>query len=293
MEQKHVVTNSLIAVGIFAAVIICVGMASGFTMTNSFVTPGSLSNQNTGSLSEEKYIRVDPVGDRTVGDIFTVTGTTNLPAGTNLLVEIMPATFEPEGGVNGEFAGAAGGVDVLAGTGGINTWSMEVNSSTLNPVKMLVNVSVFTGDVKKSDFSTSGPIGTREFTLHPPAAGNAAASQPAGAVTFATIGDRKTGGQFTITGTTNLPAGTNLFWEILPDSGVTPTGVDLDAPIGIMANNQVTAGTGSSNRIALDVNMTDMKPGKYVVTVSSLAGDPMTVSPATGVLAGYTYFNLK
>ena len=33
------------------------------------------------------------------------------------------------------------------------------------------------------------------------------------------IGDKKTGDKFLITGTTSLPAGTNLFWQVIPDTG--------------------------------------------------------------------------
>jgi hypothetical protein len=299
----------------------------------------------------------------------------------------MPATFEPEGGVNGEFAGAAGGVDVMAGTGGINTWSMEVNSSTLNPVKMLVNVSVFTGNVKKGDFSTSGPIGTQEFTLLP-ASGSSAGSHSQGSGTgtyiridpvadkttgdlliitgstdlpagilvmvqtgsFGTntmvqegtggtnrfsapvdtailkpgtltitvtkmnsdyspgtltgtgrftlngpflatdtpveaqvtrddyirlnaIGDHTVGDQFLITGTSSLPAGTVLFWQIQPDTDAAATSPDLGVT-GIMANAPVTKGEGTANRVSFAVDLGSMNPGRYLVTVGVMKEDP-------------------
>ena len=56
-------------------------------------------------------------------------------------------------------------------------------------------------------------------------------------ITFDPIGDK-----FFINGTTSFPSGTNLFWEIIPDTGTPPTGVDINAQRGIMANNLVTKG---------------------------------------------------
>lgn len=109
-------------------------------------------------------------------------------------------------------------------------------------------------------------------------------------LSFDPIGNKKTGDKFTITGTTALPAGTNLFWEIMPDPGTPPTGVDLDAQIGIMANNYVKKGNGASNTVSLDVDTKDLKAGKYVVIVASVNGN---ADPSTGTMEGYTYFTLK
>ena len=109
-------------------------------------------------------------------------------------------------------------------------------------------------------------------------------------ISFAPISDKKAGDKFTITGTTTLPADTGLFWEIIPDPGTTPTGVDLNAQIGIMANNYVKKGDGASNQVSLDADTKDLKPGKYVVIVASLNGD---ADPSTGTLAGYTYVTLN
>ncbi|MCK9632642.1 MAG: hypothetical protein M0R30_13505 [Methanoregula sp.] len=114
-----------------------------------------------------------------------------------------------------------------------------------------------------------------------------------GVITIDPVGDYKTGDTFTITGITSLPVGTNLFWDITPDTGIPPKGIDMNQQRGIMANNQVAKGSGTSNRVSLDVDLKDMPSGKYVVVVVSLKGDPMTVDPSTGTLAGYTYLTVK
>ena len=75
------------------------------------------------------WIKIDPVSDKQVGDIFTVTSTTNVSAGEEILVQVYSSTFFPGGQRN--FYGATATVKVSKGTGGINTISFVVDSSTL------------------------------------------------------------------------------------------------------------------------------------------------------------------
>jgi hypothetical protein len=120
--------------------------------------------------------------------------------------------------------------------------------------------------------------------------------QSNGVITFDPTSDKKAGDTFRITGTTSLPAGTNLFWQVKPDIGTPPTGIDMNSKMGIMANNQVTKGSSAANQVSLSVDAKDTKDlaaGKYVVLAVSLKGDPMTTDPTTGILAGYTYITLK
>jgi hypothetical protein len=119
---------------------------------------------------------------------------------------------------------------------------------------------------------------------------------PGAVITFDPVGEKKIGDPLLITGTTSLPAGTNLFWQIRNDTGIPPTGIDMSSRIGIMANNQVAKDSGTSNQISLSVeakNTKDLKSGKYVIIIVSLNGDPMTTNPSTGTLAGYSYLILK
>ncbi|MFA5269108.1 MAG: hypothetical protein WC379_14165 [Methanoregula sp.] len=119
---------------------------------------------------------------------------------------------------------------------------------------------------------------------------------PGAVITFNPVGEKNVGDSVLITGTTSLPAATDLFWQVRQDTGTPPTSIDMSSRIGIMANNQVTKGDGTSNHVALTVEPKDTKDlvaGKYVALVVSLKGDPMTVDPTTGTLAGYTYLTLK
>ena len=121
-----------------------------------------------------QFIHVDPVGDKKAGDKFTITGTTNLVAGTEILVQVYATSYESGSGmttdaktgtVSGEFSGAVGIVNVNFGTGDTNIWSMELDTEPFHPTQYLVNASVFKGDVKKGDFSTGNPIGKTKFTV--------------------------------------------------------------------------------------------------------------------------------
>lgn len=56
---------------------------------------------------EKYYIDIDPVGDRFVGEQFTITGSTNLPADEELLVQVYTSSFKPtQKSQSGEFSGA-------------------------------------------------------------------------------------------------------------------------------------------------------------------------------------------
>jgi len=96
------------------------------------LVPGA-DRATTGVGQKDEYvILIDPVGNHTAGDIITITGTTNLPPGEKLLIEVFSSntTFGSKGKDN---SGAVGVVDVREGVQGKNTWSFMVNSSDLKP----------------------------------------------------------------------------------------------------------------------------------------------------------------
>jgi hypothetical protein len=85
---------------------------------------------------------IDPIGDHAVGDKFTISGSTNIAAGNNLLVEITSSSFKPsQKSQSGEFSGSSGTVTVQAGSGGMNRWSFYVDASTFRPDEYLVRIS--------------------------------------------------------------------------------------------------------------------------------------------------------
>jgi len=98
-------------------------------------------------LIEQPTINVDPIPDHYVGDKFTITGTTNLAVGDNILVEVTSSSFKPtQKTQSGEFSGSSGTVQAVKGTGGANTWSFDIDASTFKPDEYLVKASAVEQD---------------------------------------------------------------------------------------------------------------------------------------------------
>jgi hypothetical protein len=91
---------------------------------------------------------INPIGNHYVGDTFTLSGSTNLAVGNDLLIEIYSSSFSPTQKVQGSgFSGSSGTVKVMPGTGGYNMWSFDVDTSTFRADEYIVRVSGVTRDV--------------------------------------------------------------------------------------------------------------------------------------------------
>jgi len=110
-------------------------------------------------------------------------------------------------------------------------------------------------------------------------------------ITIDPIGDKKTGEKFLLAATTSLPVGTNLFWQVLPDTGTPPTGLDGSSQMSVGGNNLVIKGDGTANRISQAVDLGRLVPGKYVVIVGEMKGDFSDFK--IGDRYGYTYVTLR
>lgn len=96
---------------------------------------------------------INPIGDHYVGDKFTISGSTNLAAGDDLMIEISSSSFQPtEKAQSGEFSGISGIVKVIPGNGGYNRWSFNVDTTTFKPDEYIVKVSGITQDVTTSAY---------------------------------------------------------------------------------------------------------------------------------------------
>jgi len=212
------------------------------------------SAQSSGSNSSG-YIRVDPISPKMTGDLVLVTGSTNLAAGTNLMVS----------------AGNWGGNTLVnAGTGGINRYSMPVDTSAFHPGTLTVNVTEMIGDPAQGNYRAGSVHGTTTFVLGGSFLGTDTPVQvtptESDFIIVNTIGDRARGAQFLIAGTTSLPVGTTLLWQIMPDTGTTPTGVNKTA-MGLGGSNMVTKGSGTANRVSFAADMNQMPAGKWAILV--------------------------
>jgi len=93
-------------------------------------------------LVETPVITINPIGDHYVGDKFTITATTNLAVGDNVLFTVYSSSFQPTDKTqSGEFSGASGTVQVTQGTNGLNALSFSVDASTFKPDEYLVTAT--------------------------------------------------------------------------------------------------------------------------------------------------------
>ncbi|MDP3395757.1 MAG: MEMAR_RS02690 family S-layer glycoprotein [Methanoregula sp.] len=93
-------------------------------------------------LVEVPVIRINPVGDKHVGDKFTITASTNLAVDDEILVTVYSSSFKPtQKSQSGEFSGATGTVKVTKGDSGMNMISFPVDSSTFKPDEYIVTAS--------------------------------------------------------------------------------------------------------------------------------------------------------
>jgi hypothetical protein len=98
---------------------------------------------------------INPVGDQYVGDQFTLSGSTNLATGDELMVEVISSSFKPtDKSQSGEFSGISGVVKVVPGSGGYNRWSFDIDTTTFKPDEYIVRVSGIVQDVTASTYFT-------------------------------------------------------------------------------------------------------------------------------------------
>jgi len=90
-------------------------------------------------LVEEPIITIDPIGDKHVGDKFTINAKTNLAVDDEVLVQVYSSSFKPtQKSQSGEFSGATGTIKVTKGETGMNQLTFDVDSSTFKPDEYIV-----------------------------------------------------------------------------------------------------------------------------------------------------------
>ncbi len=144
--------------------------STGFTLVDT----SAPATQSVPGINDTPFITVDTPGVRPVfGERVTITGTTNLPAGNDIMVQITPSftsdyslVIDPRtGSAGGFFSGAMANVEVVPGTGGINLWSLTLDTASLRPSKYDVNASTFSKDPATGKILYGNVSGTAQFTL--------------------------------------------------------------------------------------------------------------------------------
>jgi hypothetical protein len=119
--------------------------------------PGISRNTTGRTPGSPHYIAIDTLPDLHTDSVYVITGTTSLPAGQGLMMNVYPAAFENgpynfsvdarDTGTNttfsetGVFSGATGGTAVVNGTEGENLWSFNLETYKFSPGEYIINVS--------------------------------------------------------------------------------------------------------------------------------------------------------
>ncbi len=115
-------------------------------------------------LPEKPFITIDPIGNRTIGGVFVIHGTTNLPASTNksLLLSITPTWKDPDrysGYIYSKY------LTVIQGENKTNHWSenvTEVDWRSNNEYFVKIS-SLFV----QNSLRINTPVATQIFTIFP------------------------------------------------------------------------------------------------------------------------------
>jgi hypothetical protein len=113
-------------------------------------------------LPEKPFITIDPIGNRTIGAVFVIHGTTNLPASTNksLLLSIIPTWKDPDrysGFVYSKY------LTIFQGANKTNHWSenvTEVDWKTNNEYFVKISSLYVQGSPR-----INTPVATQVFTI--------------------------------------------------------------------------------------------------------------------------------
>jgi len=241
---------------------------------------GSVPDQNGTALPTQPFITINSIGNHALGEIFTISGTTNLPKSQTIQIEIEEADspLVPKIGP-GVFGGGVWYTTVVAGKGtATNSWSVSINLSGYN--QTLGSSKNFR--VRAVDTSTFNITGTSEFGI--------AESY----ITIDPIGDHSFDEVFFISGTTTLPAsGSPLRLQIYSawfNPGGNGGGYQSSVTIEPGENGintwscNATTSLWQSWGIGPHFTVTnDATPGDYLVIISSQ--DPQTSANDTQLIS--------
>jgi hypothetical protein len=156
----------------------CVGQVGegkniGNVPSTVFITSIPIPVQIESPIVRQKgyyWIKIDPIGDKVVGENFTITSTTNISAGEEILVQVYSGThFNGPKMQTWEFYGASGTVSVIQGSNGINTILFVVNSSTLYKSSPLEpDEYIVSEDAIRQDASTGILFNVNPHPVHHP-----------------------------------------------------------------------------------------------------------------------------
>jgi hypothetical protein len=231
------------------------------------VTTGTmLAKPSSAPDPSTPFIKVGSIGDKNIGDLVVISGTTNLPEKTAIYLY---RTF----GNSGEEKMTAN-KQVLLGTNGINHFRFAFDSSGFRPGSYTMTIA--TGKKAVSGSATFSLAGTYLGTDNPiyySGASKASGSAGAPAITVLPVGNRQQGDVFLISGTTTIPEGTILMYQVYPDYFEDKTKRSSSSspiPSSIAGDIIVIRGNGNTNKWSCALDTEGYEKTTYIVNVSTV-----------------------
>ncbi|MFH0967987.1 MAG: hypothetical protein V1862_09930 [Methanobacteriota archaeon] len=251
-----------------------------FTLGNKNCTGNCIRKKD---VKNQPYIRINHVSEET--GYMEITGITNLVPGTPLVL-IME---EKNGTATTDPTSHLGDSRVIQGTEGVNRWSFKPGTRTIR--QGLYQLTVAT-DYGESDLSNrSGKVsGSRDFNysnglFHPGFSDQKRTRSGTNAsvnYTIDALPDMQENEKYIISGTTNLPPGELLLFQVSPPNlmlnynfSFNPQDKSQGGTIsGIAGCIDVVNGSGTDNYWAFEMQTYSLAPGRYEVNISNPGFDP-------------------
>ena len=265
-----------------------------FTLTNTTLDADRIKRQ--GEQHKSEFIRIDHIGTIFRGEKILVTGSTNLPAETELLYIMIPQSntsvlkIDPKTRMREVQQGfTRSGLTPVLGDGYEgNHWSFAIDTTEF--IQDEYEVIVTTDTISSDKIGKEGTFGTASMTvlesdlnLPPWPVPSVGSCQ---VIRIDPFPDTLSGKTQTITGTTSLPAGTELLFQVLPAEfkyGMNPASGNISGMItGAMGAVKVIQGPGGNNTWSLDINPSQLPPSEYLVNVSNDRIDSRTYETRYG-----------
>jgi hypothetical protein len=268
-------------------------------LTNSTPDPDRITRMSANH--QLSFIHIDRPGTIYRGEKILISGTTNLPEDTELLYLVIQQsntsvfTVDPktrEQDLRGGFT-RSGLIELVPADNGVSRWSFAVDSTEFIPDQYEVIVSE--DSVGTEDIGREGTFGTASLTVLEATSDRLTTpvpvTGPCQAITIDALPVTLLNRTYTITGTTSLPAGAELLFQVIPaeievainSDGMTASGV------GAMGTVDVVRGAGDTNTWSADLNLAQFPPDQYLLNVSNDRIDSRTYDR----IYGNTYCSKK
>ena len=239
---------------------------------------------------EDPIITINAVPSTNIGDLLVVSGNTTLPKDTHLAVSLIYDDCS-------DFCSGSGtDAMVFPGQGNQNIWSVALDTSGFGYGQYIINVThilnftpngiLFGNASAKQIIFMKGQVLIDNSTNKPNQ------NSTHGFIFLDKIDSKKIGDKFLIRGSTDLPIGTEILWEIGPDQTQAWPQYTGEYQY-ISSNSMVVKGGDTLNRVSNAIDTIGFKPGVYNVTCSISSGDLMKGEWKKGDIQANTQFTLK